>query len=108
MCFCLFLDDTASLGCHIFHCGLVSASMCVQWWSGLWQPWAKDEDEWDAGDKGVVVYLGNGCLSLESAYLFSRVFEFVCFNALECAPKLILINLQIHVCKKLNVFLTAG
>ncbi len=37
------------------------------------------EDEWDAADKGVVVYSGNSCLSLEPAYLFSRVSLGMCY-----------------------------
>lgn len=31
----------------------------------------RDEDEWDAPDKGILVYSGNSSLSPESAYLFS-------------------------------------
>lgn len=51
---------------------------CVQWCRGSWQLWGKKEDEWEATDKGTFVYSGNTCLSLESAYIFSRVFELVC------------------------------
>lgn len=54
------------------------------------QQCGRDEDEWDAADKGVVVYLENSCRSLEPFYLFSRVSMRVC-------------NLP-NVCKKLYVF----
>lgn len=59
--------------------------ICAQWWRTLLQLWGGNEDEWDAADKGVVVYSGNSGLSLEPAYLFSRVFECVCICALVCA-----------------------
>lgn len=33
----------------------------------------RDEGEWDAANKSVVVYSGNSRLSLEPAYIFSSV-----------------------------------
>lgn len=46
-------------------------------WGGCGN-WGRDEEEWDAADKGEVVYSGNSCLSLEPAHLFSRVSDLVC------------------------------
>lgn len=76
----------------IFHCGFVLVCMCVFLCTGFFslQQCGRDEDEWDAADKGVVVYLENSCRSLEPFYLFSRVSMRVC-------------NLP-NVCKKLYVF----
>lgn len=76
---------------------------------GVWQPWGKGWERVGCSRQRsgclfrVKSFVPGACLSISRVSLCVCVS--VCIHAQECTSKLILITLQMHGCKKLNVFL---